>query len=120
MAAPPPTTALNWPAQAPKPPAPPPVSQWPGASPLPYGAPKRTAGNATASLVLGIVGLVMCPVVASVPAIFLGQSAKREIRANPNELGGESQATWGIALGWVGVAFGVLVLLLFLAGASQV
>lgn len=114
----PPSSALNWP--PPEPPAPPapPVSAWPGAPPSPYGA-KRTSGNATASLVLGIVGLVMCPVICSIAAIALGRSAKREIAADP-QLGGESQATWGIALGWVGVAFGLLVLLLFLAGTAVV
>ncbi len=116
----PPPTSLNWPAPEPPAPAPPPISTWPGAAPTPYGTPKRTAGNATASLVLGIVGLVMCPLIASAAAIGLGTSAKREIRENPEQLTGESIAKWGVALGWVGVAFGVLGIIAVIAGAASV
>jgi hypothetical protein len=76
-------------------------------------------GNATASLVLGIVGLVFCPIIASVAAISLGMSAKREIRENPG-MGGDTIAGWGIGLGAVGLFFGVIVLLVILAGASTV
>lgn len=129
---PPPVTPLAWPApsaqepeaapapQPPPAPAPPPVHQWQGPPPAPYGSPVvRTSGNATAALVLGIVGIFMCPLVASVPAIALGSSAKREIRENPG-MGGEGMATWGIALGWVGTAFGALGLLILLLGLASV
>lgn len=132
---PPPASELNWPDPAPAPepfmppvapptpapvPVPPPVSHWPGTPPQAYGTPTRLASNATASLVLGIVGLVMCPLIASVPAIILGRNAKREIRAHPHELSGESQATWGIALGWIGVVLSLLGILIFLLAAGAV
>ena len=39
----------------------------------------RTSGYAIASLVLGIVGLVAVPFVASILAIVFGGSARREI-----------------------------------------
>lgn len=121
--APPPATPLAWPAAsaepepepAPPPPAPvPPVHQWNGPAPAPYGTSvARTSGNATAALVLGIVGIFMCPLVASIPAIALGGSAKREIQANPG-MGGWGMATWGVALGWVGTVWGGILLLIFL------
>jgi hypothetical protein len=113
---------LAWPAPKQQPPPqqdPPPGGTWPPPGPPAYNAPKTIPGNATASLVLGIVGLVFCPIIASVAAISLGHSAKREIRANPT-LGGDGMASWGIGLGWVGVAFGVLLLLLTIAGTISV
>jgi Domain of unknown function (DUF4190) len=69
----------------------------------PAAAPGETSGKALASLILGIAGLVMLPVVGSILAIILGVSAKREIAARTG-LGGEGMATAGIILGAVGVA----------------
>lgn len=118
-----PMTDLEWlDSQPPNPvpaaaPEPPPISQWQGAPPQAFGTPKPTASNATASLVLGIVGLVLCPLLASIPAITLGNSAKRQIRENPN-LGGSGPATWGVALGWIGLAWGLFVLLVVVLGAG--
>lgn len=108
--APPSPPVVAWPE-----PAPPPISTWTGPAPAPYGTPRRTAGKATASLVLALVGLVLCPLIASAAAIWLGHSARREIRRRPEELTGGSQAAWGIALGWVGVALGVVLILLITA-----
>jgi len=81
-----------------------------------------TSGNAVASLVLGIVGLVIFPLVPSILAIVLGRSAKREIQQRPG-LGGEGMATAGVVLGWVGVALIVVAVVLFvllLSTASQI
>ena len=80
-------------------------------------AAQRTSGNAVASLVLGIAGLFVFPLVPSILAIVFGSKAREEIRSSP-AVGGESLATAGIVLGWVGVALtvlGLLFLLLFLA-----
>jgi hypothetical protein len=111
-------TQLAWPAprQAPPQEAAPPVGTWPPPGPPAYGSPRPIPGNATASLILGIVGLVFCPIVASIAAISLGYSAKREIRENPG-LGGEGMASWGIGLGIVGLAFGIIGLAIVLGSA---
>ncbi len=85
-------------------------------------APEGTSGNAVASLVLGIVGLVIFPLVPSILAIVLGRSAKRDIHQRPG-LAGEGMATAGIVLGWVGVAVvvvGVVLFVLLLSTASQI
>jgi hypothetical protein len=85
-------------------------------------ASEGTSGNAIASLVLGIVGLVIFPVVPSILAIVLGRSAKRDIRERPG-LSGEGLATAGIVLGWVGVALIALAVVLFVmlvSTASQI
>ena len=70
----------------------------------------ETSGKAIASLVLGIGGFVIFPLVLSILAIVFGRSAKREIAERPG-LGGAGLATAGIVLGWIGVA------LVALAGA---
>jgi hypothetical protein len=113
-----PAAPLAWPSPQEQP-SPPPVGTWPPPGPPAYGAPARIPGNATASLILGIVGVVFCPIIASIPAITLGYSAKREIRANPG-LGGDGMASWGIGLGYLGLAFGVLIVLLAVAGTISV
>ena len=43
----------------------------------------QTSGLAIASLVLGIVGLTILPLVASIAAIIVGYSARGAIRRDP-------------------------------------
>lgn len=71
----------------------------PAAVPAHY---RRTEGSATAALVLGIAGLILCPLVCSILAIVFGNQAIRKIQADPN-LDGEGMARAGIVLGWIGV-----------------
>ncbi len=85
-----------------------------------------TSGAAITSLVLGICGLVVCPLVCSVLAIVYGKRAREEIAASNGRVGGESYASAGIITGWVGlglcalaIVFFVFALLLFAAGASS-
>ena len=73
----------------------------------------QTPGTATASLVLGIVGLVFCPLICSVLAIIFGNQAKQEIEGNPG-LGGRGLAQAGVVLGWVGVGLSILGILLWI------
>jgi uncharacterized protein involved in cysteine biosynthesis len=79
-------------------------------------AAQRTSGNAIASLVLGIAGFVVFPLVLSILAIVFASKAREEIRANPS-IGGDGLATAGNVLGWIGVVMsvvaGLLVLLVF-------
>jgi hypothetical protein len=91
----------------------------PVAQPLPAPAQPAsgTSGSAIASLVFGIAGFFVFPVIPSIMAIVFGYAARREIAQKPG-LGGEGFATAGIVLGWIGAAiwaFGVLVFLVVLA-----
>src|SRR5829696_5742347 len=67
------------------PPSPMPPSGMPPAGPPPYGGPPvasgpGTNGKAIASLILGIVSIVLClGYFAGIPAIILGRMAKGEI-----------------------------------------
>lgn len=63
--------------------------------------PKPKSGMATASLVFGILSMVGCPIIASLPAIILGHIAHSRNRRSPNEYGGGGLATAGFVLGYV-------------------
>jgi hypothetical protein len=76
-------------------------------------ATQRTSGYAIASLILGIAGFFVVPIVPSILAIVFGQKAREDLRRDPT-LGGEGLATAGIVLGWVGIALIGIVLLFVL------
>ena len=78
----------------------------------------QTSGKATASLVLGIAGFLVFPLVCSILAIVLGNQAKQEIAADPR-LGGESAANAGVILGWIGIAFALAGAIFFLFVVSS-
>ena len=89
-----------------------------GAPAGPPHVPGETAGKATASLILGILSLILCSLLAPV-AIVYGNQAKEEIDANPG-LGGRGLAQAGVILGWIGVAVlvvSIIVLIVVLAGS---
>ena len=83
------------------PPSPPPAPPGRGAWPPPVTT--RQSGTATASLVLGVLGLFAFPVICSVAAVVLGVKARREIAARPARLTGRGVATAGLALGVIGL-----------------
>src|SRR5690349_4459293 len=45
-----------------------------------------TPGKATAALIMGIAGLLVCPLVLSIPAWIVGRSAVKEIDASQGSL----------------------------------
>ena len=100
-----------------QPPQPPPQQQQPGTWPPPHQAPwgpsPPTNGKATTSLVLGICGILLCPLVLSVPALVLGYQARREIDQAPGASGGRGMAVAGIVLGWIGLVLGLLIIAFF-------
>jgi len=84
---------------------PPPYAQ-PYGYGYPYVPPQRTNGLAIASMVLGILWLYW---IGSILALVFGYIAKNQIRERGESGGG--MATAGIVLGWIGVGFiGIAVL----------
>ena len=69
------------------------------AEPKPQAAPD---GNAVASLVLGIVGITVLPVIGSVLAVILGRASIDGAHKRGER--GSAIATAGVILGWIGVA----------------
>ncbi len=67
------------------------------------------SGTAIASLVCGIGAFSFLPLIGGVAALILGYSARKEMARDP-QVGGEGFATAGIVLGWIAIAFAVLLL----------
>jgi hypothetical protein len=72
--------------------------------------PVQNSTNAIISLISGILGLTLLPLIGSIIAIITGIMARKEIRAAQNNggtIGGNGMATAGLVMGWIGIAFGV-------------
>lgn len=89
----------------------------PAPPPLPMAPPPSvvipTSGMAIASLVLGISGLTVLPLLGSILALIFGYTARKEIREHPELVSGDGLAVAGIVLGWISVALAVLSILAF-------
>lgn len=71
---------------------------------------RRTEGTAIAALILGILGLVGCPLIPSIAAVILGNQARAKIRSDPT-LDGDGMARAGMILGWIGIGLAGLAIL---------
>ena len=86
----------------------------------PFGQPygpytPQTNGLAVASMVLGIVGIVVVPLIGSILALVFGYQAHGQIRDSHGRQSGGGYATAGIVLGWVGIALGILMIIAFVS-----
>ena len=84
--------------------------------PLPSSAPPPTSSLSLTSMIMGIVGWVLLPIVGSLIAVITGHMAKKEIRESNGLLGGDGMATAGLVLGYSNLALGLcgcLALILF-------
>lgn len=128
-----PTTAPGYPGAAPQQPS----SGYPGAVPpapaypaagyaqpygQPYPTPQRSNGLAVASLICGIAGLVIIPFLASVVAVITGHLGLNQTKRD-STLGGRGMAIAGLVLGYIGIAFSILLgalmlLAVFAAGSA--
>ena len=93
---------------------PPPPPQY-GAPQPPYGGyPQKTNTKAIGALVLVIISVGCCGLVAGVPAIILGNMAKKEIATTGQPGRGMAQA--GFILGIISIAVTVLSVIVYGAG----
>jgi hypothetical protein len=75
------------------------------------GAYPKTNGYALASLILGIAGFIVLPLLGAILALVFGYIAKGQIDRSGGAEEGRGMAVAGIILGWIGVAFAILVLI---------
>ncbi len=67
-----------------------------------------TSTLATVSLVAGILGFTIFPVIATIVAIITGYMARKETRSIPPTAGGDGLATAGIIMGYVQIGLFVI------------
>ena len=91
------------------PPPPPPQPQ------VIYQPGATTSGKATASLVCGIIGILIFGIILGPLAIGLGVSAKNDIKNRPGELTGTGQADAGITCGAVAIVIWLVLLAMYVA-----
>jgi hypothetical protein len=80
-----------------------------------------TPGSATAGLILSICGILFCPFIGGPLGLIFGYKARKEIQASNGQLSGGGMALAAIIMGWIGVAFTVLLILgivAIIAGSS--
>ena len=96
-------------AEAPQVPPPPaaPAQPWPVPQQQYWQAP-RTDAKATASMILGIAGLLCLWGIAGIPAVILGHLSKADIKKSAGRQQGEGMATAGLITGYISIAFGLL------------
>ena len=80
---------------------------------MPGMMPMAKAGDATKALVAGILGLVCCGIFAAIPAVIWGRNATRQIEASGGMLQGGGEAKAGLIMGWIGIAWSVVVILFY-------
>ncbi len=75
---------------------------------------RSTSPLAIASLVAGLLGWTLLPLLGSVGAIVMGHLARAEIRRAPERLEGDGLAVAGLALGYLAVGLAILTVMFFL------
>lgn len=84
----------------------------PGPEPVPSGP--RTSTMAIISLIGGITGFTVLPLLGSLAGIIFGHIAKSEIKKSNGTLGGNGMATAGLIIGYVTIGLGVCALCVWL------
>ena len=90
-------------------------------SPIVASAPASISSLAIASLVSGILGWTLMPVIGTIVAIITGHMARAEIRRSAGTMDGDGMAIAGLILGWTAIALSILALLaviLFFGGLA--
>ncbi len=116
---PPPAAAYPPPAAAYPPPAAayPPPSTPPGYASAPAQFPK-TSNNAVVALVLAIGSFLICPVILSVAALIVANSAKREIQASQGWVTGDGMVTAAKVISWINIALTIVVVVVVIIVAA--
>jgi len=80
---------------------------------MPPPPPKPTSTMAIVSLITGITGWTILPMIGSLVAVITGHMAKSEIKKSMGSLGGNGMATAGLVLGYLSLALGLCICVVF-------
>ena len=80
-------------------------------SKFPANIPPPTSSLSLTSMIMGVLGWTLVPIVGGIIAIITGHMAKKEIRQSGGLLGGDGIATTGLVLGYSNLALGLCVCL---------
>lgn len=83
----------------------------PNTPPFQNGTPAPNSTLSLTSLIMGILGWFVIPIVGAIIAVITGHMAKNEIRQSNGALGGDGMATAGLVLGYANLALGLCVCL---------
>ncbi len=74
-----------------------------------YNAPPPTQNSTMAivSLIAGICGWTIVPIIGSIVAIITGHMAKKEIKESGGRLTGDGLATGGLVLGYIAIGLSI-------------
>ncbi len=75
---------------------------------------RQTSVLAVVSLVFGVLGWTLMPLLGSIVAVVTGHLARGEIRRAPDRLEGDGMAIAGLVLGYASIAMAVLVIVGFI------
>jgi hypothetical protein len=90
---------------------------WQEQAPRPQFQPAPpTNGLAIASLILSISAFVALPLVGSIGGVVCGHMARSQLRRSQSGTQGDGLALAGLIVGWIGIAFYVLVIGLIAVG----
>jgi hypothetical protein len=76
-----------------------------------YAEPPSKDGKAVASMVLGILSILIFFIFTGIPAVILGHISLAKIRKSKGRLTGDATARAGLVLGYISIAFSLLVIL---------
>jgi type IV pilus assembly protein PilA len=79
-----------------------------------------TSGKATASLILGILGLTIFSILTAIPAIIFGHMSRKEIRESGGRLKGEGMALAGMIMGYISTGLVVLIVPILIIAAIAI
>ncbi len=74
----------------------------------------RTSTWAIISLIAGIASFTILPGIGTIFALIGGYAGKKEIREGHGLVTGSGLATWGLVLGWINVALGLVAVCVFI------
>jgi hypothetical protein len=73
---------------------------------VPYQRPNSSM--AIVSLIAGILGLTLFPLLGSIVALITGYSARKEIQESAGALAGDGMALAGLIMGWIGIGLSLI------------